>query len=106
MRPTSMLLHGSATTGDEPVDQQNNDGADDGAYQAGALSRPIPPERLSKPGRNEGAHDAQYRGQDKPGRLVVTRHNELGGYTCDKANDDGPQNAHDRTFALALSVAG
>jgi hypothetical protein len=47
--------------------------------------------RLPEIGCNERTKDPEYGGENKAGRFVVTRHDELGSYACYKSDYNRPQ---------------
>jgi hypothetical protein len=87
-------LYRAASSGHQPVDEQHDDSAHDGADDAGAFSRAIPSERLAKVARHERADDSQNGRQNEAGRLVVSRHDELRNHAHDETDDDRPDDAH------------
>jgi hypothetical protein len=89
----TLLNRPPAPAGNEPVNQQHDDSADDCTDQTGTFAGAVPTERLPEIGRNERSHDPQNGRQDETRRLVVAGHDELGDYAGDKTNDDGPENA-------------
>src|SRR6266850_5147019 len=84
----------AAPAHDKAVEEEKDHRADDGADEASALSRVIPPDGLPEVGGNKCANDSQDGGEDKSLRLVVARHDKLGDNAGDEANDDRPDNAH------------
>src|SRR5258707_1349531 len=69
---------GPATAGDEAVDQQQDEGADDRSDEACAfVAGPVPAERSSDPPGHKRSGDAEQDGDDAPAR-VAARHQELG----------------------------
>src|SRR6185295_11530452 len=85
---------------DHSVDKQDDNGANDSAYQACALAGAIPAKCLTEKSRNECADDSQDRREDKPRRLVIAGHDELRDDAGDEADNDCPQNAHDMSFVF------
>jgi hypothetical protein len=51
-------------------DEQHEDGADRRSEQSRALVRPVPADRLTDEGGDEGAGDAEQGRQNEPGRIV------------------------------------
>src|SRR6185369_15937034 len=79
---------------EEAPHHQHDDGADHGADQAGALTCVIPAERLAEIGRDEGAGDAERRGEDEARRLVGAGVQEFRDDAGNEADDDEPENSH------------
>jgi len=77
-----------ATSRDQAVDKQHNDGPYDRADQSGTLSGTVPTESLSQEGRHKRADDSENCRQNKAGGLVISRHDELGDDTRHEAYDD------------------
>jgi hypothetical protein len=71
-----------------PVHEKNDDRADHRANQIGSFARSVPAEHLSEEAGYESANDAEYGGEDKPLRLIGSRHDELGDDARDKPDDD------------------
>src|SRR5881394_1946528 len=84
----------AAPAHDKAVEEEKDHRADDGADEASAVSRVIPPDGLPEVGGNKCANDSQDCGEDKSLRLVVAGHDKLGDNAGDEANDDRPDNAH------------
>jgi hypothetical protein len=89
-----MMISLSAATGEHAPDDKYNDRADDGTNQAGTFTWRVPAKRLPEKRSDECANDTKDGGQDESRRLVGARHDELGDYTGDKANEDCPNNSH------------
>jgi hypothetical protein len=62
---SSSLDRSPLPAGEETVDKEHNDGADDRTDQTRAFSGPVPSERLAEISRHEGADDAQYGGENE-----------------------------------------
>src|SRR3954447_2478915 len=73
-----------------PINEQDDDGANDGADQACAFAWAIPAERLAEIGGNKRTDDSQNSGQNETGGLIVSGHDELRNDAGDEANDDCP----------------
>ena len=73
-----------------PPDGQYDHRAHDGPDEARPFARPVPAQRLAKPGGHEGAHDAQNGGQDEARRLIGARHQELGDNARNETDNDRP----------------
>src|SRR4029453_2642634 len=80
--------------GEEAVDEEHDDRPRDRADESGAFACLVPVERLPEIGGDEGADDAQDGGQDEARRLVTAGHDELRNDADNKADDDGPDDAH------------
>src|SRR5215468_5755756 len=77
-----------------PVHKKNDDRANHRTDQTGSFARSVPAEHLSEEAGYEGANDAEDGGEDKPLRLIGSRHDELGDNSGDKPDDDRPNDTH------------
>src|SRR6185369_8765228 len=85
---------------EEAPHHQHDDGADHGADQAGALTRVIPAERLAEIGRNEGAGDAERRGDERCKAWPLLRSSPR------KRGSSSDSTQHNSPFALMHVSAG
>src|SRR6187397_543177 len=92
--PTELDAARALPRGHHPTDDQHDDRPYDGADEARAFVRTIPAHGLTEPCRDERADDAEDGGEDETGGLVASRHDELRDHARDKADDDGPEDAH------------
>jgi len=83
-----------AAAREEAPHHQHNDGADHGTDQPGTLVGVVPAERLAEIGRDEGAGDAERRGEDEARRLVGAGVQEFRDDAGNEADDDEPENTH------------
>src|SRR6185503_10094458 len=83
-----------AAAREEAPHRQHDDGPDHGTDQAGALIGAVPAERLAEIGRDEGAGDAERRGEDEARRLVGAGVQEFRDDAGNEADDDKPENTH------------
>src|SRR4029079_8591392 len=81
-----------AAAREEAPHHQHNDGADHGTDQPGTLVGVVPAERLAEIGRDEGAGDAERRGEDEARRLVGAGGQEFRDDAATDADDDEPEN--------------
>src|SRR5580692_12480737 len=79
----------------QPVpDEQHHQRADHGADETGALILAIPADRLADEGCEEGAGDAEHRGENEARRIVRPRRQEARDDAGDKTDDDDPEYVH------------
>ena len=55
-----------APSGDQPVDEQDDDRPDDGGDETRALVRPVPAEHVAEPAGDDRAANAEQDGDDAP----------------------------------------
>src|SRR5262245_50356261 len=82
-----------AGAANQAVEKQDDHRPDHGAEKARRLARLVPAGGLAEPGGDEGADDAEQRGDDEAAR-VAARHEQLGDDAGEQANDDNAQNRH------------
>src|SRR5437879_5931168 len=75
---------GLATAGEHAPDEQDDHGADDRADETRGLVGLIPADGLPEIGRDEGAADAEQRGEDEALRLIGPMPDQLGDHAGDK----------------------
>src|SRR4029453_6438679 len=71
-------------------DKQHENRADGGSDKSCALISPIPADRLAKPGREEGACDAEDRGEYESPRRIRTRRKPSRDQPGDKSDQNSP----------------
>src|SRR5690349_14573204 len=79
----------SAAPCDQPIDQQDDECADDGAYEISALSWLVPMNQMAEPAREQRAGDSEQDGNDAAAR-VPARHQQLCDHPGYAADDDPP----------------
>src|SRR5690348_626127 len=79
------MLHSAA--GDQPVDQEENDGPDDGGDEAGALACAIPANGMTDPACQQSTGDPKQDRNDAPARIASGRQ-QLRDRAGDSADDD------------------
>src|SRR6478609_8960615 len=94
----------SSPPGNKAVNHENDDRPHYGADETGAFACLVPIESLPEIGSHERAHDAEDGRHDEARRLVVSRHDELRNDAGQKADDDGPDNAHLTISAYLMNL--
>src|SRR4051794_33975855 len=98
----SLRCRAPTAPGDRTPDEKHNNCADYRADKPSALTRLIPPKRLTKVCRNDGTDNPKNRRQNEALRFIRTRRDELSDHSGDEADDDGPDKSQfdllDATF--------
>src|SRR5688500_5066423 len=95
--PTALERAAAAAAHPTP-DRQDDDRADHRADESGPFIRAIPAQGLPEEGGEEGADDAEDRGDDEAGRFVGSAHDHLRDDAGKKTDDDRPEDAHGPSF--------
>src|SRR5262245_40353137 len=77
------------------IDPEQDDSADDGHDDAGALTRLVPAERAAQPATDECTGNTKQNGDDETAR-ILSGHDELRERANDETNDESSKNIHDR----------
>src|SRR6185312_12630011 len=83
-----------ARGGNAVPNEQDNDCADGGSNQAGTLIQPIPADGLTDEGCDEGPHDAEDGGQNKPAGIGRPGRRPSGNNPGDESDEDDPEDVH------------
>jgi hypothetical protein len=86
---------------DQSVNDQNQDGPQDGSDETGWLALSIPAEVLSDVGRYKGPGNTEKNRNDKSPR-ISSRHEQLGDEPNHKTDHNRPQNIHATSFKMFL----
>ena len=94
---------GPRTAGDEPIEDEQNHGPDDGHHETRRFTLPIPAYRPTEKPAEERPDDPEPRG-DHESRWVTSWHQEARDHSDDQPENDPPQNAPKSTSFWAGSL--
>src|SRR5690606_41473929 len=89
---------------DQPIDYQQNDGADHRANETGCFAGIVDAQRLTAVGGCKRAADAEQDGHD-PAHAVITRFEKARDEADDQADQNGSDNAHWRISLISAAGA-